>query len=258
MLVVGGGGEGNGRAITRELARWGAAVAVVDIDPLRAAEAADEIVSQGGQSVGITADVRDSGAGDQMVAETVEALGGVDVLVTVVGGSTLFVPWAPLDETTDDSWDLIFDLNLRYVFRVARAVVRQFTLQGTGGSIVSVGSISGSVATSPMSIAYGAAKAGLVSFAKTLSVEYGRQGVRMNVVSCGIVETPASAGTIQDSWKDLVPMGRAATTEDVARLVAFLASPLSNYVSGQNVALDGALTLRAQLPFPRTDSSMAG
>ena len=147
VLVVGGGGMGNGRAITTGVGAAGASVAVVDLDGDRASEAAEDVRSGGGTAMALTGDVRSSEDIDRFVSQTVERLGGIDALVTVVGGYTLFTPWIHLDETSDDAWDLIIDVNLRYVFRCIRRVVGVFKQQTSGGSIVSVGSISGSVSS---------------------------------------------------------------------------------------------------------------
>src|SRR6266487_5033249 len=158
-LVIGGGGGGIGRAITRGLGAAGAAIAVADIDRERAEEAAAEVAATGTKAISLTGDVRSREDIDSLVIRAVQELGGLDVLVTVVGGQVAFVPQAPLHETTDEDWDLMFDLNLRYVARAVRAALRVFLAQGRGGTIVSVGSIAGQ-AGSPMQAAYGAAKAG--------------------------------------------------------------------------------------------------
>src|SRR6476659_6893885 len=119
-LVVGGGGGGIGRAITRALAAAGSAVAVVDVDPQRAEEAAAEAGAAGVQGVALVGDVRSAAAIEDFVADAARQLGGLDVLLTVVGGQLAFVPAARLHEITDADWDLMFDLNLRYVARVVR------------------------------------------------------------------------------------------------------------------------------------------
>ncbi len=183
-LILGGGGGGIGRAITQGLAAAGAAAAVADLDGERADEAAAEAVSAGTKAVGLTDDVRSREDVDGLVAGAVQELGGLDILVTVVGGQLAFVPAVPLHETTDEDWDLMFDLNLRYVARAVRAAVPVFLAQGRGGTIVSVGSITGSVG-SPLQAAYGAAKAGLTSLARSVAAEYSLDGIRMNVVTCG-------------------------------------------------------------------------
>jgi 3-oxoacyl-[acyl-carrier protein] reductase len=246
-LVIGGGGGGIGRAITRGLAAAGAAVAVADVDRERAEEAAAEVAATGAKAVGLTGDVRSREVIDGLVTRAAEELGGLDVLVTVVGGQLAFVPATPLHETTDEDWDLMFDLNLRYVAWAVRAALRVFLAQGRGGTIVSVGSIAG-VAGSPLQAPYGAAKAGLASLARSVAAEYSRQGIRMNLVTCGPIATPVARAAQTDTALDWVPMGRAGEAGEVAEAAVFLASPLSSYISGQSLVIDGGGT--AVGPFP--------
>ena len=245
--MIGGGGEGIGRAITRGLAAAGAAVAVGDVDQERAAEAAAEVAATGTRALGLTGDVRSREEIDAFVTDAAEGLGGLDVLVTVVGGQVVFVPATPLHETTDEDWDLMFDLNLRYVAWAVRAALRVFLAQARGGTIVSVGSIAGGTA-SPTQAAYGAAKAGLASLARSVAAEYSRQDIRMNLVTCGPIATPA-LGTVQTGGgPDWIPMGRSGESREVADAAVFLASPLSSYISGQSLVVDGGAT--AVGPFP--------
>jgi 3-oxoacyl-[acyl-carrier protein] reductase len=247
-LVIGGGGDGIGRAITRGLAAAGSAVAVADIDGGRADAAADEVRAAGQRAVGLAGDVRSREDVDGFVARAAAELGGLDVLMTVVGGQLAFAPLALLHETTDDDWDLMIELNLGYVARAVRAALRLFLAQGRGGTIVSVGSITGS-AGNPRQAAYGAAKAGLASLARSVAAEYGRDGIRMNVVACGPIATPVAraAGADDPDW---VPMGRAGAAGEVADAAVFLASPASAYVSGQSLVVDGGATAIGPFPAP--------
>jgi 3-oxoacyl-[acyl-carrier protein] reductase len=245
-LVIGGGGGGIGRAITRALTAAGSAVGVADVDSERADEAAAEAAAAGTRAVGLTGDVRSPGDIDGLVGRAAHELGGLDILVTVVGGQMAFVPRAPLHETTDEDWDLMFDLNLRYVARAVRATLRVFLAQGRGGTIVSVGSIAG-IAGSPMQAAYGAAKAGLASLARSVAAEYSRDSIRMNLVTCGPIATPI-ARAAQAGAADWIPMGRPGSSDEVADATVFLASPLSSYITGQSLVVDGGAT--AVGPFP--------
>ncbi len=239
-LVIGGGGGGIGRAITRGLAAAGSAVAVADVDRDRADEAAAEAAAAGAKSVSLAGDVRSSEDIERIVSSAAHELGGLDVLVTVVGGQLAFVRPALLHDTTDEDWDLMFDLNLRYVARAVRAALRVFLAQGRGGTIVSVGSITGH-AGSPMQAAYGAAKAGLASLARSVAAEYSREGIRMNLVSCGPIATPV-ARAAQTATAEWIPMGRPGESREVADAAVFLASPLSSYITGQSLVVDGGAT----------------
>lgn len=260
VLIVGGGGDGIGRAITRAVGSAGAqGVVVTGRNLQRVTDAAEEIRGAGTDAFGIPGDVRNVEDIERVVAGTVQKLGGIDILITVVGGSNAYVPWQPLDETGDEHWDLIFDVNVRYVFRYVRAVLKIFLAQGTGGTIASVGSNVG-VFGMPMAAAYGAAKAALMSFAKSVAAEYSRRGIRMNVVNSGTVVTDAVRNAIADpaAFFERVPMGRAGTPEEIAQVVLFFASPASAYMTGQTVNVDGGVTSRYPLKLPRTDTSMAG
>lgn len=257
-LVLGGGGVGNGPAICRALAAAGAAVAVVDID----GERARAVVGDAGPHQRMLALQCDVSSGDDLnraVSATLDAFGGLDILVTVVGGHTLFAPWARIGDTADEDWDRVYDLNLRYVFRAVRAAVSVFLSQGTGGSIVSIGSISG-IVSSPFAVAYGAAKAGLINLARSVAAEYARDGIRMNVVSLGAITTETSKVVDSDAlgFVERIPMGRLGRPEEVADAVVFLASPMSGYTSGQSLTLDGAITTRFPVRVPNSEPYIAG
>lgn len=244
-LVIGGGGEGIGRAISRAFAAAGAAVGVADVDPDRAGAAADELQASGARAVPLAGDVRSRDDVDGFVAGAVAAFGRLDTLVTVVGGQVAFVPAVRLHEMSDDDWDLVYEMNLRYVARAARAAIRAFLAQGAGGSIVSVGSITG-VMAAPQQAGYGAAKAGLASLARTVAAEYAGDGIRMNVVACGAIATAVANAGRGDSLD--IPLGRLGVPDDAAAAVVYLASPLSSYVTGQSLVVDGGVTVRG--PFP--------
>jgi 3-oxoacyl-[acyl-carrier protein] reductase len=257
VLVVGGGGVGNGRGIAFGVVAAGARVAVADLDVDRAREVAQKITERGGEAHPLRCNVLVPEDIERVTAETVNALGGLDSVVTVVGGYSLFAPWTPVAEVTDDQWKLIMDLNLTYVFRFVRAAVKVFDAQGSGGSIVAVGSISGSV-SSPYAPTYGAAKAGLANLAKSVSVECAGRG--MNVVSCGVLATEAQRANFPNEGgiPQRVPAGRVGRPEEIASAVAFLASPSASYVSGQSLVVDGSLTSRFPLPLPDVPPNVAG
>lgn len=256
IVVIGGAGEANGGAISRALADGGARVAVADLDLARAEATSKEL---NGGSVAVQIDVRDNASVDAAIASAAEGLDGLDGLVTVVGGHTLFAPWQRLHDTSLELWDLVMQVNLGYVVVAVQAAVRRFLEQGTGGSIVSVGSISGH-RSSPGAAAYGAAKAGLDNLAKSVALEYARDGVRMNVVACGVIATEAARIVYSErpELADRLPMGRTGDPTEVAALAAFLASPAASYVSGQSIEVDGALLARFPLPVPDMPVHAAG
>lgn len=254
-VVIGGAGVANGGAISRALAGAGAHVAIADLDVDRADALAREL---GPPAISLPVDVRSAESVEAAVDGAAKELGGLDCLVTVVGGHTLFAPWVPVHEMTDEVWELVVDVNLTYVFRAVRAALRHF-LAGTGGSIVSIGSISGH-RSAPGSAPYGAAKAGLSNLARSVAVEYAREGIRMNVVSCGVIATEAARIVYAErpDMAERIPMGRPGEPDEVAALVTFLASSAASYVSGQSVMVDGALLSRFPLPVPNVPTHAAG
>ncbi|WP_347404399.1 SDR family oxidoreductase [Micromonospora sp. WMMD961] len=245
-LVVGGGGAGIGRAVSRAFAGAGAAVAVADIDPGRARGAVEELTGLGARAVPLVGDVRSRSTVDAFVAGAVAEFGRLDTLVTVVGGQVAFVPAVRLHEMSDDDWDLAYEMNLGYVARAARAAIRAFLAQGQGGSIVSIGSVTG-VMAAPMQAGYGAAKAGLASLARTVAAEYAGDGIRMNVVACGAIATAVANATQPAEGVPEIPMRRLGVPHDAAAAAVYLASPLSSYVTGQSLVVDGGVTVRG--PF---------
>lgn len=246
VLVIGGGGEGIGRAITRRLAAEDAAVAVADLDAGRAREASDELRGRGHRALPLHGDVRVREVVEEMVATAARELGRLDVLVTVVGGQVAFVPAVRLHEMTDEDWDTVYEVNLRYVARAVRAALRVFLDQGTGGSIVGVGSVTGFMAA-PQQAAYGVAKAGLLSLAKTVAAEYSADRIRMNVVTAGAISTAVANAADDGSWLDEVPVGRLGTVDEVSAATLYLASDDSAYVTGQRIVVDGGVSVRG--PF---------
>ncbi|TCC53105.1 SDR family oxidoreductase [Kribbella capetownensis] len=245
-LVIGGGGGGIGRAVSAAFGAEGAAVTVADIDLGRAEEAAEALRQGGATAYAVSGDVRSLQDVEAMVAGAVENLGGLDVLVTVVGGQVAFVPAVKLHEMADEDWDTIYEVNLRYVARAVRAVLRVFLDQGSGGTIVSVGSVTGFMAA-PQQAAYGVMKAGLLSLARTVAAEYAGDGIRMNVAAAGAIATAVANANVDAEVVEEIPLGRFGRSEEVAAAVVYLASDASAYMTGQQVVLDGGVSVRG--PF---------
>jgi 3-oxoacyl-[acyl-carrier protein] reductase len=252
-LVIGGGGGGIGAAITEALARAGADVAVVDVDVARADQAARRAAEHGHRAFPVAADIRSASDIDAAVGKARDALVGVDVLVTVVGGLMAFgMPFNRLDTFEDDEWDFVFDVNIRYVYRALKATLKVMVEQGTGGSIVSIGSDAGTAGHgSPNMAAYGAAKAGLAPLVKSVACEYGKDGIRKNMVSPGATETAATAALPPETiaaMNSTIPLRRRGRPEDIANAVVFFASPLSRHVTGQILGVDGGVSIESPMP----------
>jgi NAD(P)-dependent dehydrogenase (short-subunit alcohol dehydrogenase family) len=259
VALVAGAGRGIGEATARLLAAAGAAVAVVDLEEDRARAVRDAIMSAGGRAVPVVADVRDEAQSDAIVDAAVSTFGGLDVLVNVAGGMNVFGNWAPLTEWSSDQWDAVVGLNLRYHFLLCRSAIPRLAERG-GGAIVNITSVSG-VFGAPNHAAYGAAKAGLIHLTKTLALEVGRLGIRVNAVSPGAVFTPATADRLtperREEMQRTTPLQRAGAPDDIARAVLFFASPMADYVTGQMLLVDGGVAAKFPLHAPGADVSEA-
>jgi 3-oxoacyl-[acyl-carrier protein] reductase len=245
VLVLGGGGAGIGRAIVRRLGDAGASVVVADLHEDRAAQAAAELVERGATAWPVWGDVRSAKELKTMIGSAVDLLSGLDGLMTVVGGQVAFVPAVKLHEMADQDWDTVYQVNLRYVARAVQQVLPIFLDQGQGGAIVSVGSVTGFMAA-PLQAAYGAAKAGLLSLARTVAAEYAADGIRMNVVAAGAISTEV-ANTASEEWVDDIPAGRYGQSDEIADAALYLLSDASSYVTGQQLVVDGGVSVRG--PF---------
>jgi len=259
VAVVAGGGRGIGEATSRLLSAAGAAVGVLDVEADRAEAVAASLRTGGAMAIPLVADLRDEDACAAAVDTAADELGGIDVLANVAGGMTNQAEWRHLEHWSTDEWDRVVHLNLRYVFWLCRAAIPRLVARG-GGSIVNVTSISG-VFGAPNHSAYGAAKAGLIHLTKTLAVEYGRAGIRVNAVSPGAIATPATDAVMSAERRATLagatPLQRPGTPDDIARAVLFFASPMSEYVTGQMLLVDGGIGSKFPLGGVGTTASEA-
>jgi NAD(P)-dependent dehydrogenase (short-subunit alcohol dehydrogenase family) len=236
--IVTGAGAGIGRGIALAFARFGARVAILEIDPASGERTATEIRAAGGQALAVPTDVRDAAAVDAAVTTTVERFGGVDVLVNNAGGTFA----APFLESREKGWDALHHANLKSVLYTTHAVGRRLVAQGRGGSIINVVSIE-AVRAAPGYAPYAAAKAGVVSFTQTMALELGLHRIRVNALAPDVCLTEGLRTLISDddqarfAWT--IPLGRAAEPADVAGAAVFLASDLGRYVTGVTLHVDG-------------------
>lgn len=239
VALVTGSSSGIGRAIAEELAREGATVVVTSRSPARAEEVASALVAQGGRAVGFGVELTADTAPAALVARAVRELGRLDVLVNCAGAGQV----AASETLAPADWRRILELNLTAPFLCAQAAADAMLAAGRG-VIVNVSSLTGHVGLARRA-AYTAAKHGLEGLTKALAVEWGRRGVRVVSVAPAYVETPLLAGTMAaggftlDDVAARTPLGRLASPEEVARVVAFVASDAASYVTGSSVLVDG-------------------
>lgn len=240
--LVTGASRGIGRALALGLARAGADVAVSARDEALLESLAKEVGELGRRAVVLPADVTDADACRRLVADAVEGLGQLDVLVNNAGGSSFF---GPVSDLRFSGWEKTMRLNVDSIVHLSQAAGAHMTARGSG-SVVNVASVAGLGGT-PMMAAYGASKAAVISLTRTLSFEWGRSGVRVNALCPGWTRTDLNrdlwggpdAGA---SWVERQGLQRWAEVEEMVGPTVFLASDASSYVTGQCLVVDGGQT----------------
>ena len=237
--IVTGGTRGIGRGIVRMLAEHGANVVFTARKP--AFEAVEsEVAALGVRAKGFTSDASIFAQAEELIDATVKEFGGVDVLVNNAG----ITRDALLMRMTEEQWDEVLRVNLKSVFNMTKAV-QKVMLKQKHGSIINISSVVG-VSGNAGQANYAASKAGIIGFSKSVAKELGARNIRTNVVAPGFIETEMTeklSEEVRKSWAEQIPLRRAGTPEDVARVVLFLASELSDYVNGQVINVCGGMNM---------------
>jgi 3-oxoacyl-[acyl-carrier protein] reductase len=241
VALVTGSSRGIGRSIALGLAEEGCNVSLCarGEETLRRTEA--EVKAKGVQTVATAVDMMQAGGVQQVVQNTLDAFGHIDILINNVGGSK----WTPFGEVADEEWNEIFDMNLWAAVRATRAALPSMQEQGSG-VVITISSIFGREAGGP--VTYNATKAAEISMAKTLAKELAPGGIRVNTIAPGSIifpggnwqkrldEDPEGIGNFV---KQEIPWGRFGTPEEVANVVVFVASPRASWVTGACINVDG-------------------
>jgi NAD(P)-dependent dehydrogenase (short-subunit alcohol dehydrogenase family) len=241
VAVVTGGGGGIGAATARLFAQHGAQVVIADIDTELTERVTTEITASGGSALGVVIDVRDADAVADLAQSVIDRFGRVDVLVNNVG-HWLRHPGSFVD-TEPGLWDELYRINLHHVFVVTRAFLPAMVDQ-QAGAIVNVSSVEG-LRGYPEDPVYAAFKAAVIGFTRSLAVQVGGHGVRVNAIAPDVTESlqvPYSqwlSADEQRQWPQWVPVGRMGLPEDQARTILFLASDMSAFVTGHTIPTDG-------------------
>jgi 3-oxoacyl-[acyl-carrier protein] reductase len=242
VALITGASSGIGRAAAEAMAREGARVAVNFCKNQAGAEqAVAGILTAGGDAFAFRADVTQAAEVESMVSAVRDRWGHVDILVNNAGD---LLARRTLAEMTEDYWDQIMALNLKSVLLCVKAVWEEMVTR-RAGCIINVTSVAARNGGGPGTTAYAAAKGGMLTFTKALAKELAPRGVRVNGVAPGVIATPFherySPGEMFQRFIPNIPMGRAGTSEEVADVIVFLASPAARYLTGETIEVNGGM-----------------
>ena len=239
VAIVTGGSRGIGKATALALTNQGAKVVV---NYARSSDAAEEVVAKitkaGGEAIALQADVSNSEDVDNLIKQTLDKFGRIDVLVNNAGitKDTLLLRMKP------EQWQAVIDLNLTGVFLCTKAVSKTM-LKQRSGRIINIASVAGQMGN-PGQANYSAAKAGVIGFTKTVAKELANRGVTVNAVAPGFIETDMTQDIKSDEIIKFIPLGRYGKPEEVAGTICFLAAdPAAAYITGQVFNVDGGMVM---------------
>ena len=238
VAIVTGAGRGMGRAVALRLAAAGASVAVNDLRSEDAQRVVDELTDSGTKSVAVQGDVTKSTDVGQVVDSTIDSLGAVHILINNAG---VLRP-TPVFDIEEDEWDFVVGVNLKGTYLCSRAVLPAMRKQGWG-RIVNFSSTAGKNVSTVGGAHYTAAKAGILGFTRHLAKEEAAYGITVNSVCPGLIDTEMVRDTISedraDAYAASFPIQRLGEPEEVAELVAFLASDRASYITGASLDING-------------------
>ena len=240
--MVTGAASGIGRGISLRLAEMGAFVAILDIDEDKGAATAAEIQKQGSEALFLKCDVRSATDCQWATRVVVEKTGKIDILCNCAGIAIR----KDIVELGEDEWDRALDITLKGIYLLSREVIPHMIRAG-GGSIINIGS-GWSLKGGPQAASYCAAKGGTVNLTRAMAIDHGKHNIRVNCVCPGDVDTPMLRSECAQLGQDAQhfmheaanrPLARVGTPEDIANAVLFLASPMSSWITGSALVVDG-------------------
>lgn len=243
VVIVTGASSGIGESIAREMASFGARVAVSGIDDEGCRRVAADLVAQGAEAIAVRCDVGVNEDLFQLVETTKSLLGSVDVLVCNAGIAPHF---GPIGTATEAQYDSTMGVNLRSVLKLTSLVIPEMAARG-GGAVIIISSIAGLRGNKMLGL-YGLSKAASAELARNLAVEWGPFNVRVNTISPGVIETafasPIAADPVRsEARKNVTPLKRFGKPRDIAGVAVFLASDAADFITGHNLVVDGGTTI---------------
>ncbi|OGP96739.1 MAG: hypothetical protein A2157_04515 [Deltaproteobacteria bacterium RBG_16_47_11] len=245
VAIVTGAGRGIGRGIALRFGQEGANVAAIDLLAENVEQTVRMIREAGGKAIALSADVAIASEVDHFVAKSLEAFGGIDILVNGagIGGSKTCL------DTLEPEWDRMINTNLKSIFLTCKRVIPEMIKIGKG-KIINIASAYGMFG-SPHTSAYSASKAGVINLTKQLAVDYSPMNIYVNAISPGLIETEMTRHKIEDPQRlryllQFIPLGRHGVPRDIAGAALFLASEDSDFVTGHNLIVDGGETVRLE------------
>jgi meso-butanediol dehydrogenase / (S,S)-butanediol dehydrogenase / diacetyl reductase len=245
-VIITGGAHGIGRACAARLAEEGGHIVVADLDQTAAQRVASGLAAKDRSHVPVWLDVTDASSVERAFAEAISGLGGIDVLINVAGGDT---DHGTFEETTDEVWVSMIEINLLGVVRCCRAAIPHLRRSDKNPSIVNVSSVNALAALG--SEPYSSAKAGIGALTINLAASLAADGIRVNTVAPATIRTRNWEGQQggADRFRHIYPLGRVGEPEDVAAAVAFLASTDAAWITGHTLPVDGGLLTGARPEF---------
>lgn len=239
--IITGSGRGIGKAIAMKLASYGANIVINDIPSSDYADAtAEEIKAMGVDSIVVKGDVRNADDVNNLIQTTLDKFGTVDIFVNNAGVTRDGL----MLRMSEDDWDLVLDINLKGAFNCIKAVARPMMKQ-RGGAIINIASVVGEMGNVGQAN-YSASKGGLIALTKTTAKEFASRGIRCNAVAPGFIAsdmTDKLSDEVKKQYFAAIPLGKFGQTDQIADVVAFLASDMSSYVTGQVINVDGGLLM---------------